>query len=295
MMTYRLIRLGSLLAMVLPLSWLYRGAALVARLIALGRPEAYDSARANIAQVLKLSPFCPEVRRAATNALVTQALNYVDLMRFASMSSDDVASSMVHGDLGQFTETLSEGAGVIIVCAHLGNVDFAGQWLAHNKYATHALMEHLRPERLYSLVMRQRTARGLTMYPAEMRSLAPLTEALRRGETVALAADRDLTRGGIGVMFFGAEATLPVGPALLALKTGAPIVVASALRLPDRRLYIQVEPAIRPVRHGRLRDDLRALTQTIAGSLETIIARAPDQWVVFEPVWCHTSSDEEAA
>ena len=51
-----------------------------------------------------------------------------------------------------------------------------------------------------------------------------LLAALRDGTSVGLVGDRDLTGGGIPVALFGAPATLPLGPAMLAVESGAPVV-----------------------------------------------------------------------
>ena len=50
--------------------------------------------------------------------------------------------------------------------------------------------------------------------------------ALRNNEVVCLLADRDLTGDGVEVEFFGERTTLPGGPAMLALRGGAPLLPA---------------------------------------------------------------------
>ena len=52
-----------------------------------------------------------------------------------------------------------------------------------------------------------------------------LSERLRDNRVVCLLADRDLSRGGIEVDFFGEPAKMPAGPALLAATTGAALHV----------------------------------------------------------------------
>ena len=63
-----------------------------------------------------------------------------------------------------------------------------------------------------------------------------LLAALRRGESVGLVADRDLTHNGIPVPFFGHPTPIAAGPALLALETGVPIYATSARRIARRAL-----------------------------------------------------------
>ncbi len=47
---------------------------------------------------------------------------------------------------------------------------------------------------------------------------------------MGLVADRDLTGGGVMVPFFGHDAPIPTGPALVAIETGLPLYVGCARR-----------------------------------------------------------------
>jgi KDO2-lipid IV(A) lauroyltransferase len=115
--------------------------------------------------------------------------------------------------------------------------------------------------------------------------LGALTAALRRGAVVALVADRDVSGTGQPVEFFGAPARLPTGAVLLGLRTGAPLVPVFAQRLRDARLFVSARPAVTLTHTRALRDDLQQGLHVLARLLEEGIARAPEQWVVFEPIW----------
>ena len=67
---------------------------------------------------------------------------------------------------------------------------------------------------------------GMEVLPLDGRVLGTLAQRLRQGALVALVADRDLSRSGIDVEFFKGTARMPAGPALLALKTQAPLITA---------------------------------------------------------------------
>jgi len=285
MMIYYLLRIGSAVSRVAPVRLLYALAILVARGAALPPSAARAAARANIARVLGQPTDSPTVRRAAARAFRCQALNYVDLMRLDHVTRAGYEADVVRGDLSLYTRLVEEGKGVIIVSAHVGNMDYVAQWLALKGYPVHTVMEDLQPPKLFDLVRRQRESAGLHMHPLRDDAIAGLTAILRAGGTVALIADRDIGGGGEPVPFFGAEASLPIGPALLALRTGAPIVAAFGRRLPDNRLYVSVAPPVYLRRTRDLRADLREGQRAIAGILEDGIRVTPEQWIVFEPIW----------
>jgi len=295
MTTYYLLRIGSAVSRVAPLRLLYAVASLLARLAALPPTPARAAVRDNIARVVDRPPTSLAVRRAAATAFRCQALNYVDLVRLDRVTRAEYAANVVHGDLAPFQDLIARGKGAIIVSAHVGNMDYVGQWLALNGYPIHALMEELKPAKLFDLVRRQREGAGIHMHPLRQDAIATLTGILRKGGVVALIADRNIGGGGERVPFFGAEATLPAGPALLALRTGAPIVAAFGRRLPDNRLYVSVSPPVYLERTHNLRAALRAGMDAIVRMLEDGIRATPEQWIVFEPVWSNGAGHEEKA
>jgi KDO2-lipid IV(A) lauroyltransferase len=109
--------------------------------------------------------------------------------------------------------------------------------------------------------------------------LRRIMKALARGEVVALHIDGDQFAGGIEVPVFGRKAVLPGGAAALAMRTGAAMIPAFAVRIAGRRIGIIVEDEI-PVT-----GDEKAITMTIVKVVETYIKRYPDQWCMFRPFW----------
>ncbi len=285
MRTYYLLRAGSIVARFVPLGLLYALAGALARLAYLRPSRARDAVRGNIAQATGLPPRSRAVRRAAAMAFRCQALNYIDLMRMDRLTPREMDASVVHGDLAPFYDAMALGNGAVILAAHVGNVDFVCQWLALHGLTVHSVMERLQPDRLFNLVTAQRSAVGLQMHAADSSVIGTLTDVLRAGGVVALVADRDLGGHGEEVEFFGRPARLPVGPALLSLRTGAPLIPAYGLRLPDNRMYVTVRPPVALARTRDLRSDLREGIKVMARSLEECISVAPDQWIVFEPLW----------
>ena len=92
------------------------------------------------------------------------------------------------------------------------------------------MAERLRPEGLYRRFVAYRESLGMEIIPIVGGDRAPmeiLEERVRSAHVVPLLADRDLSARGIEVNFFGGRTRMPAGPALLALRTGAPLFVVS--------------------------------------------------------------------
>ena len=88
------------------------------------------------------------------------------------------------------------------------------------------------------------------------------------------------------VHFFGEGTTLPGGPALLSLRTGAtllPVAVYFNDKLDGH--HAVVKPPLKIERQGSLRADMAVLTQELGKELEVLISKAPEQWHLLQPNW----------
>jgi KDO2-lipid IV(A) lauroyltransferase len=115
-----------------------------------------------------------------------------------------------------------------------------------------------------------------------------LFRALRRGEIVGLAADRDVADSSCVVDFFGTPTRLPDGPVRVALRAGVPLIPAFALRLPDNSFQVQVEPALEWQRTGDMEADVKAGMKLVVAALERHIGPHPEQWLVAQRLWTET-------
>ncbi|HLE82333.1 MAG TPA: lysophospholipid acyltransferase family protein, partial [Dehalococcoidia bacterium] len=217
------------------------------------------------------------------------AKNYFDLFRLPRLPASRVEEVLTIHHWERLEGALAEGRGVVLATAHFGNFDLVGQVLAGRSYRVTALAEPLEPPRLFRLVTNLRNCQGLAFEPVGPAALRSVVRALRRGEIVGLACDRDLQGNGMKLPFFGEEARLPAGAIYLALKTGAPVVPAFVVRRPNNTFAAFVEE---PINLDGAEDEAQTVRQgtaKMASLLEKYIGRYPDQWVVFEPIWREAS------
>jgi KDO2-lipid IV(A) lauroyltransferase len=178
------------------------------------------------------------------------------------------------------------GAGLIVAVPHMGNFEPFAHFMASHGISGMSPVEETKPKELYDFLVTRRLVGGLAIRLVPLsQAVRPMLAALRDGEIVALAAERDLAGDGVPVTMFGHPTTLPTGPATLALRTGRPLYVARALREgPDRfsatAWPVSVEPS------GNRRADVETVTRALAEHFERIIAEAPEQWFgAFQPYW----------
>lgn len=240
----------------------------------------------NVALALGPGADAQEVRRVARLVFRNSARNFIDLLRVPHLSPDELIRSIqvCPESWVEFERLAASGQGAVIVTAHLGPFDYVGQLLSARGYRFTSLTTRTVPELLDAAVNYLRTSRGLRIERATPGGIRRVILALRRGELIGLAADRDFFQNGWPVIFFGKETTLPPGPVRLARSAGVPILAAFTRRL-KRGYQLLIEPPFYIERTDDAARDLRSGLQRLVELFERHIREAPDQWVIFQRVW----------
>ena len=189
-------------------------------------------------------------------------------------------------ELDRINAVMGEKKGVIFITLHYGNWDMGAAGLAAYGFPVNVIAETFPHRGMNTLIQSSRRHLGMKVTPME--KIGPsIIRALRRGEILALLIDVPEPGGTVPVNFFGSRTEVPVGPARLALRSGARPVPAIVMRVKGE------EETIRPVidfdlrfeRSGDEEEDTRRLTQAIMSSLERLIRIDPNQWFIYHDMW----------
>lgn len=185
------------------------------------------------------------------------------------------------GDL--LTGALAEGRGAIIVTYHFGLFEAGGAWLAREHDGV-AVGRDVGTLDAAQILVDTRRALGLTTI--ERGDARAIVRALRDGRPVAIVADHDVQDvNGVFVPFFGQLAHTPVGPAALAVRTGAPIVPVVNLWDGRTRYVARFLDVLRP-REDLSRDEATfELTYRFTKLGEEAIREHPDHWIWLHKRW----------
>jgi lauroyl/myristoyl acyltransferase len=248
-------------------------------------PNARKVVAANQAQVLGRPVDDPLVVASTREAFELYTRYFVDSFRLPELSDEEIVARVDCDTEYRLHDVAAAGKGGICALPHLGNWDAAGRWMKAIGLPALAVAEELKPRRLYELFVELRTSIGMDVVGLSDPNVGrKLAAALGEGRMVALVADRDFTGRGVEVEMFGRTRTIPAGPALLSLTTGAPLIVTPTYTTPDGwRIEIREPLSIEPT--GDKRADVRSLTLLMARSFEEAIAAAPSDWHLFQPGW----------
>lgn len=242
----------------------------------------------NVRHVLGPGAGEARVQAVARQTCVSLAKGHYELFRLSRLSLEQVAQLTRLEGREHMEQALAQGKGVVVVTAHLGNLDIAGQIPLVYGVPMTIVAGRTRPERLFAYISKKRARLGLQLIPSD-ESMLGLFRALKRGELIALACDRDFIGNGRVVEFFGSPTRLPDGPVRIALRTGAAVLPAFVTRLPGDRFVVNIEPTVLIPRTGDPEADVANGMRMILAILERRIGEHPEQWLVASPVWQATN------
>jgi KDO2-lipid IV(A) lauroyltransferase len=255
-----------------------------------GGPEQL---RKNLARVIGTTP--AEVPDSLMRASVASYARYWrEAFRLPTMNQAELAKRLDRVFIGaeKFADAHRGGRGAVIALPHSGNWDMAGVWLAQNYGTFTTVAERLKPESLYDRFIAYRESLGFEVLPLTGGQRPPmeiLAERLRANRFVCLMADRDLTRSGVQVNFFGEPTRLPAGPARLAIETGAPLHPAHVF-YDGEDCVVQIDDAL-DTNSG----DVGVITQALADRFAVNIAAHPADWHMLQPQWLADLSAQRRA
>jgi lauroyl/myristoyl acyltransferase len=217
---------------------------------------------------------------------------WCDTFRFPDWSREKISAHVEVTNEHLLMDAVAAGTGVIVALPHSGNWDHAGAYFCGKGVKLVTVAERLKPEALFRKFLLYREAMGMEVLPLDGRVIATLVQRLRAGQLVALVADRDLSRTGITVNFFGGQARMPAGPALLALNTGAPLITAyvsytlNGILIDFRATHIPTT--------GSKEERVSNLVQQCADNFQEGIATHPEDWHMLQRIWVDEDFKERA-
>jgi KDO2-lipid IV(A) lauroyltransferase len=248
--------------------------------------ERVRQLRRNLARVR------PDLSPTELDALVHEGMRrylryWREAFRLPGMSREQIVSAVRPIDVERLDEGLSSGRGIVCALPHMGNWDLAGAWFAVTRGRLTTVAERLQPESLFERFLAYRESLGMEVLPLTggPRVLPVLAQRLRAGGMVALLGDRDLTRHGIVVDFFGAPATMPAGPAALALNTAADLVPVTLWYDDDDVMCLRFHPRVEIDPDVDRKKQVAAAVQAVADVFATGIEAHPADWHMLQALW----------
>lgn len=180
----------------------------------------------------------------------------------------------------------AEGRGILFVSGHLGNWELGGSFIASNGMPLEAVARRMQNPLFDEYLTETRERIGMrVIHDADAVRRVP--RATREGHGVAMLVDQ----GAVGlasswVLFFGRFAKTPRGPAVFALRLGAPVIFAVAIRQPSGK-YIMHFESVSVSPSGDREADVDQIVRDYTATLERWVRRYPEQYFWHHRRWKH--------
>lgn len=206
----------------------------------------------------------------------------VEMILFAFMSTRDVWRRVQVEGSEHLDAALAAGKGCLVISAHLGSFEAGARWFVSHGTDFVALARRTRDRATTDLMTSLRARNGIDVLTID-RSMRPVLKRLRSGGCIAIVCDQNTD--DLFIPFFGHDAGTASGPAVLALRTGAPIVYTFTYRDSRGGYRTVIDPPWVPERTGDDDADIRAIMTAVNQRFEEAIRACPEQWLWFHDRW----------
>lgn len=239
------------------------------------------AARSNYGVVLDRSATVQATSQLARRSFRAYARMVLDTLRLRTMPVDRLRQWITLEGREHIEEGMARGKGIIAVLPHVGNWEPASNVAALLPFRMLAVVD----EGLVSRAVAGSRQRVGIAVVEQSRAARPVIRALRDNFLVLLVADLVKDFRATPVRLFGRETHIPAGPAHLAVRTGAAMMPVVAVRRKDNTSLIRCEPLLFADPTCDPAEEMRRLSQAIAGYFERVIRAHPDQWYPYRPLW----------
>ena len=202
----------------------------------------------------------------------------VDFCRIPRLTLANLAAHVDTSDCEKLRACYEEGRGVICVTGHLGHWELCSHVSSLLGIPSMVAFRPLPSAPLTEVVTRVRTSAGQTVFAKEG-VLREIKKALDRGDIIGIAGDENARGSAVFVPFLGTLAATYASPAILHLRTGAPIVVVSCNRRGRGLFRFHVWKVLRHEKTADRKSDIESICHNINDALSKAILTYPEQWL----------------
>lgn len=184
--------------------------------------------------------------------------------------------------LEHLRSAVAEGRGVVLFTGHCGNWEWLCATISLYGFPLSPIAREIDDPRLNEFIVRIRASQGArTIGRGSTASARDMLQTLRNGEILGVLIDQSIRKAeSVEIPFFGEPAPTPIGPARIAIRSGA-VAIAAFHERRGARHHVRFEAPV----HTSRGDDPAELTRRMSEAIEQQIARAPEQWVWMHDRW----------
>jgi lauroyl/myristoyl acyltransferase len=259
----------------LPESWRYPFARLIARAVCLVNRPRRDLIVHNLAPVVGSY----QARILAPVLLGNFSMTAVDFF----CPRRNLAVNMKDDNWVAVDKAWRKSKKLLFVTAHMGNWELGISYLVEKGFSVAGVYAPYREDDIVRWIMAHRNPE-VEWIAAARGAAAACVSALERGRVLGMVADIPFGEKGRRVSICGVPTRLPLGPWAIASRARATVIPSFILRESPGQYRVTFCDPISP-REGSLRRQMEESQDIYRGHLERFLRRVPEQWGVLQPFW----------
>mgnify|MGYP005839200007 CR=1 FL=1 len=224
-------------------------------------------------------------KKLAFRIYLSFAITLVEIMCLPFLSKEELTNAVVCSNPEMILNKFKEGKGIILLSSHFGNWEYIAISVAVQiQLPFSVVVKSLRNPLVYDWMNRARTKFGNEVVPLGI-SIRKTYQTLKEKKIVAMVADQRGPAEGVRVDFFGKKVSVYSGPAVLALKTGAPLICGMAVRDKNYKYKTELVEISKDNLPESEEEKILAISQRYTFYLEKVIREHPEQWLWMHKRW----------
>lgn len=228
-----------------------------------------------------------EERRAiAKKNFLNLGMMAVEFFRIPGMDLGTYREKVETEGVDEALKVLEEKKGALLLIGHFGNWELMAMMSKIIHKTILVIAKPIKNNRfLERWFIESRRGIGLEVIPPKNATLKVI-HALSQNKLVGIMFDQRGKRSkGIWANFFGRKVPTTPGLAIMALKSGAPVLPVFMIRNGFRKHRLIVKKPLELIHTGDFSKDIEANTQLFNDTLESIVRAYPDQWLWIHRRW----------
>lgn len=228
-----------------------------------------------------------EIRKIAFESYKSFSITLVEVLFIPFMTREEMENSIIckASELDLITNCYHRNSGLILLSGHFGNWEYIALAVSLKiNIPFHVVVKSQRNPYVDAYLNKGRTKWINKVIPLGV-SIRNTYAELKQKNIVAMVADQRGPKEGMRINFLNQSTALYSGPALLALKTNAPIIYGVTTRQPDYK-YIAYITEIN-LEDLPLNEDerIQEVSRRHMAFLESVIKKHPEQWLWMHNIW----------
>lgn len=234
-----------------------------------------------------------KIKAIAKDVFKHFARGAVEFFYLLSLTRDQIDAMIDIENSEHLNSALAQGKGCIIITAHYGNWELLARKLVILGYNVNVIARDSDDPGMTGITQQIRENGGYRVFDRDQPIIGAF-RALKNNEILGILPDQN-DSSGIFVDFFSKLAATAIGPAVLSLKSGAPLVPVFATRIDGGSRYVATAyPRIEFTPSGDEEADIKNLTALVNQSIEKAIRLNPSQWLWLHNRWKMSPNDNRS-